>query len=107
MIYIFYIVLHFTVDILLKQIRSLVHRLKQYQLFVTITMSTISQPEFVANSVNTDSKKSISKLKSSRRGCIGNLKKPINRITLLNDDMCDYDEVCLLYYEHCYIMFLK
>ena len=59
-------------------------------------MSLISQPEYIANSVNLNSKENISKLKSNRRGYIGNLTKCINRATLLIDDMSNYDEVCLL-----------
>ena len=58
-------------------------------------MSVISQPEFITNSANPDSKENISKLKSSRSGCIGNLIKCINRVTLLTDDISNYDEVCL------------
>ena len=59
-------------------------------------MSVISQPESITNSVNLESKENISKLKSSRRVYIGNLTKCINRVTLLTDDMSNYDEVCLL-----------
>ena len=61
-----------------------------------ITMSAISQSESITNSVNPDSKENISELKSSRRGYIGNLTKCINCVTLLTDDMSNYDEVCLL-----------
>ena len=58
-------------------------------------MTLISQPESITNSVNPDLKENISKLKSSRRGYIGNLTKCINRVTLLTDDMSNYDEfVC-------------
>ena len=59
-------------------------------------MSVISQPEFVVNSVNTDFKESINKLKSGRKRYIGNLTKCINGVTLLTDDMSNHDEVCLL-----------
>ena len=59
-------------------------------------MSVISQPESITNSVNLESKENISKLKSSRRVYIGNLTKCINRVTLLTDDMSNYDEVSLL-----------
>ena len=59
-------------------------------------MSVISQPESITNSLNPDSKENISKLKSSRRDYIGNLTKCINRVTLLTDDMSNYDAVCLL-----------
>ena len=59
-------------------------------------MSVISQPESITNSVNLDSKENISKLKSSRSAYIGNLIKCINRVTLLTDDISNYDEVCLL-----------
>ena len=59
-------------------------------------MSVISQPESNTNSVNPDSEENSSQLKSSRRGYIENLAKCINRVTLLIDDMSNYDEVCLL-----------
>ena len=59
-------------------------------------MSVISQPEFVVNSVNTDFQESINKLKSGRKGYIGNLTKCINGVTLLTDNMSNYDEVYLL-----------
>ena len=49
-------------------------------------MSVISQPEFVVNSVNTDFQESINKLKSGRKGYIGNLTKCINGVTLLTDN---------------------
>ena len=59
-------------------------------------MSIVNQPKSVANPVNLDSKESITKLKSSRKGYIGNLTKCINFITLPADDMSNYDEACLL-----------
>ena len=59
-------------------------------------MSVTSQLESLTLSVNPDSKRNISKLKSSRRGYIENLTKCINRVTLLTDNMSKYDEVYLL-----------
>ena len=41
-------------------------------------MTVISQPESITNSVNPDSKENISKLKSSRRGSVGNLTECVN-----------------------------
>ena len=59
-------------------------------------MWIISHPESFANFVNPSSKGSITKSKTSKRGYIGNLLRCINYVTLLIEDISNYDEVCLL-----------
>ena len=47
----------------------------------------------IANSVNSDSTENFNNLKSRWRDCIRNATKCINRVTILADDMNNYDEV--------------